>query len=125
VAKPPQASSRAGTGGAALARARAWRCPYPAYGSPQPQIQTRNAGSRRPAIDHAADQATAIAIARVPSLAAARSQVALEDASVALARDRAATERQHQRLGDALFYVKDSSGNAGLIADSTLLGSKQ
>jgi outer membrane protein TolC len=59
--------------------------PYPAYGSPQPQILTTRREAGVAATVTLAD-ATAIAIARVPSLAAARGEVALEDASVALAR---------------------------------------
>jgi outer membrane protein len=59
--------------------------PYPAYGSPQPQILSTRRAAGVPATVTLAD-AIAIAIARVPSLAAARGEVALEDAAVALAR---------------------------------------
>jgi len=59
--------------------------PYPAYGSPQPQILTTQRAAGVPATVTLAE-ATAIAIARVPSLDAARGEVAFEDASVALAR---------------------------------------
>jgi outer membrane protein TolC len=59
--------------------------PYPAYGSPQPQVLTTRRAAGIPATVALAD-AISIAIARVPSLTAARARVALEDASIALAR---------------------------------------
>jgi outer membrane protein TolC len=59
--------------------------PYPAYGSPQPQVIMTRRQASVPAVV-TLDAATAIAIDRVPSLAAARAQVALEDAAVQLER---------------------------------------
>jgi len=59
--------------------------PYPAYGSPQPQVIMTRRQTNVPAV-LTLDAATAIAIDRVPSLAAARAQVALEDAAVQLER---------------------------------------
>jgi hypothetical protein len=59
--------------------------PYPAYGSPQPQIILTRPAANIPAIV-SLDAATAIAIDRVPALAAARAEVALEDAAVQLTK---------------------------------------
>jgi outer membrane protein len=64
---------------------RALTLPYPAYGSPQPQITLTRPVPNVPAII-TLDAATAIAIDRVPSLAAARAQVAVEAAAVQSAR---------------------------------------
>ncbi len=59
--------------------------PYPAYGSPQPQIIVTRPDPSVPSVV-TLDAATAIAIDRVPSLAAARAEVALQDAAVQLER---------------------------------------
>ncbi len=59
--------------------------PYPAYGSPQPQVIMTRRQANVPAV-LTLDAATAIAIDRVPSLAAARAQVAVEDAALQLER---------------------------------------
>ena len=59
--------------------------PYPAYGSPQPQVIMTRRQATVPAV-LTLDAATAIAIDRVPLLAAARAQVALEDAALQLER---------------------------------------
>jgi len=81
----PQASPTPAEPAALPSTEQGLALPYPAYGSPQPQILTTRRAAGVPATITLAD-ATAIAIARVPSLAAARGEVALEDASVALAR---------------------------------------
>ncbi len=64
---------------------RGMTLPYPAYGSPQPQIIQTRPGAGIPATV-TLDAATAIAIDRVPALAAARAEVALEDAAAQLER---------------------------------------
>jgi outer membrane protein TolC len=87
--------------------------PYPAYGSPQPQvIKTRQAPGVPQTIT--LDQATSIAVARVPSLAAARSQVALEDASLDLTRTALRPDLSATASAEHYFY-QDSSGSAGLV----------
>ena len=63
----------------------AYALPYPAYGTPQPQVILVRPGVNVPATV-TLQAATSIAIARVPSLAAARAQVALEAAALQLSR---------------------------------------
>jgi outer membrane protein len=98
--------------------------PYPAYGSPQPQVLTTRRIPGVPAAITLAD-ATAIAIARIPSLAAARAEVALEDASVALARTGFAPDVSVS--GSSTYsYVQNGVANASTPADiSTNLLSAQ
>jgi outer membrane protein TolC len=109
----PQPSPEPSAGPALPSLEKGMALPYPAYGSPQPQvIQTRNAPGVPQSIT--LDQATSIAIARVPSLAAARSQVALEDAALDL--ERTGLRPNLSISGSATHYFyQDSSGNAGLI----------
>jgi len=63
----------------------AYALPYPAYGTPQPQVIVVRPGANVPATV-TLQQATSIAIARIPSLAAARAEVALEAAALQLER---------------------------------------
>jgi outer membrane protein TolC len=84
--------------------------PYPAYGSPQPQILTTRRAAGVPATVALAD-AIAIAIARVPSLDAARGEVALEDASVALARTGLAPDVSIS-ASPTYSYVQGGGANA-------------
>jgi len=84
--------------------------PYPAYGSPQPQILTARRVAGVPATVALAD-AVAIAIARVPSLDAARGEVALEDASIALARTGLAPDVSIS-ASPQYSYVQDGGANA-------------
>jgi len=84
--------------------------PYPAYGSPQPQVLTTQRAPGVPAAITLAE-ATSIAIARVPSLAAARAEVALEDASIALARTGFAPDLSVS--GSSTYsYVQNGVANA-------------
>jgi len=84
--------------------------PYPAAGSPQPQVLTTRRALGVPATVTLAD-AIAIAIARVPSLAAARGEVALEEASVALARTGLAPDVSISG-SSGYSYVQDGGVNA-------------
>jgi len=95
--------------------------PYPAYGSPQPQIVTTRPAAGVPAIVTLAE-ATAIAIARAPSLEAARGEVALDDASVALARTGLAPDASIS-ASSQYSYVQGGSNVAAAssAASSTLL----
>ncbi len=90
--------------------------PYPAYGSPQPQILTTRRAAGIPATVTLAD-ATAIAIARVPSLEAARGEVALEDASVALARTGLAPDVSVSG-STGYSYVQGGGANASAASSS-------
>ena len=82
--------------------------PYPAYGSPQPQIiRTRSEKGVPQTIT--LDQATSIAIARVPSLAAARAQVAFEDAAVDQQRTALRPDLSISASGTDYFY-QDGNG---------------
>jgi outer membrane protein len=65
--------------------AKAYALPYPAYGTPQPQVIVVRSDPKVPTAV-TLQQATSIAIARIPSLAAARAQVALEAAALQLER---------------------------------------
>ncbi len=89
--------------------------PYPAYGSPQPQILTTRRAAGVPATVTLA-QATAIAIARVPSLDAARGEVAFEDASIALARTGLAPD---VRISGSSKYSYVQGGGANASAASS------
>jgi len=102
---------------------RAFALPYPAYGSPQPQILTTRPATGIPATVTLAE-ATAIAIARVPSLDAARSEVALDDASVALARTGLAPDVSIS--GSSQYsYVQGTGANASAEAASAAMVSGQ
>lgn len=101
---------------------RALALPYPAYGSPQPQILTVQRAAGVPATVTLAD-AIAIAIDRVPSLAAARGEVALDDASVALARTGLAPDVSISGSSE-YSYVQGGGANASTASgavSSTLL----
>jgi outer membrane protein TolC len=81
----PQPSASPSSAPALPSIDRALAIPYPASGTTQPQIvQTRPEPGVPTLIT--LDQATALAIARVPSLAAARAEVDVEDAAVRLTR---------------------------------------
>jgi len=95
--------------------------PYPAYGSPQPQILTTRRAAGVPATVALAD-AIAIAIARVPSLDAARGEVALENASVALARTGLAPDVS---ISASPTYSYVQGGGANASATSSALFSAQ
>jgi outer membrane protein TolC len=90
--------------------------PYPAYGAPQPQILTTRRAAGVPATVTLAE-ATAIAIARVPSLDAARGEVAFEDASVALARTGLAPDVS---VGGSSKYSYAQGGGASASAASAV-----
>jgi outer membrane protein TolC len=90
--------------------------PYPAYGPPQPQILTTRRVAGVPATVALAD-AIAIAIARVPSLDAARGDVALEDASVALARTGLAPDVSIS-ASPTYSYVQDGGANASAASSA-------
>lgn len=83
---PSQTPAHAAVNSSGLpSTSRAFQMVYPAYGTPQPQVvQTRS----QPGVASklTLDQATAIAIARVPSLREARAEVDLENAALALSR---------------------------------------
>jgi outer membrane protein TolC len=102
---------------------RASALPYPAYGPPQPQILTMRKAAGVPATVTLAE-ATAIAIARAPSLDAARGEVALDDASVALARTALAPDIG---IGGSsqYSYVQGAGANAPGEAASSALVSGQ
>jgi outer membrane protein TolC len=88
--------------------------PYPAYGSPQPQVLTTRRAPGVPAAITLAE-ATSVAIARVPSLAAARAEVALEDAAIALARTGFAPDVSVS--GSSTYsYVQNGVANASTPA---------
>jgi outer membrane protein TolC len=91
--------------------------PYPAYGLPQPQILTARPAAGVPATVALAD-AIAIAIARVPSLAAARGEVALEDASVALARTGLAPDVSISG-SSGYSYVQGGGGSTAAASAAT------
>jgi outer membrane protein TolC len=95
--------------------------PYPAYGTPQPQILTLQRAVGVPQTVTLAE-ATAIAIARVPSLDAARAQVAFEDASVALARTGLAPD---VGIDGSSKYSYVEGGGASASAASAQLASGQ
>jgi outer membrane protein TolC len=95
--------------------------PYPAYGSPQPQILTTRRAAGVPATVTLAE-ATAIAIARVPSLDAARGEVAYDDASVALARTGLAPDVGISGSSE-YSYVQGGVANAALFSSQSNSGS--
>ncbi len=102
--------------------------PYPAYGSPQPQvIMTRRQANIAAVLT--LDAATAIAIDRVPSLAAARAQVAVEDAAVQLERTGLAPDLSiaaagkysyEQGISDAQETATGSSAGVGQNNSATI-----
>jgi outer membrane protein TolC len=94
--------------------------PYPASGSPQPQILTTRREAGVPATVTLAD-ATAIAIARVPSLAAARGEVALDDASIALARTGLAPDVSISGSSE-YSYVQGGGASAAPVSAALLSG---
>jgi outer membrane protein TolC len=104
--------------------------PYPASGAPQPQILTMQRVAGVPAIVTLAE-ATAIAIARVPSLDAARGEVAFEAASVALARTGLApdigisgsSKYYSVQGGGANASAASSPASASLVSGQTNSGS--
>jgi outer membrane protein TolC len=87
--------------------------PYPAYGSPQPQVIKTRAAAGVPRII-TLDEATSIAVARVPSLAAARAQVALEDASLDLTRTSLRPDLSASATAEHYFFQNGSSAG-GLV----------
>ncbi len=98
--------------------------PYPAYGSPQPQIiETRPEPGVADVVT--LDAATAIAVARVPSLAAARAQVALEDAAVQLERtglspDLSVAASTRQSYLQGITSAAAAGGSAGGAGQSNV-----
>jgi len=113
----PVAQTTAGAASALPAADAALALPYPAYGAPQPQvIRTRRAANVGATVT--LDEATAIAVDRLPSLAAARAEVALEDASVALARTGLAPDVSIS--GSATYdYLQGGTSAASAAAATT------
>ncbi len=97
--------------------------PYPAYGTPQPQVIMTRRQTNVPAVV-TLDAATAIAIDRVPSLAAARAEVAIEDAAVQLERTglapdlSIATDAKHSYTQG----ITDAQGTASQAATGSSAG---